>query len=67
MEGEDSESEVFIVAIAVGSVLEQFDLVVGTFQRAGRDGVVVPGEQAGSMLAQGVATACRARMPEASA
>lgn len=41
---EDSQSEVFVVAVAGSSVLEQLDVVVGAFQRAGRDRVVVQGK-----------------------
>ena len=46
MEGEDSQAEVFFVAVAVRPVLKQLDFVVDAFQWAGGDRVVVPGQQA---------------------
>ena len=61
MEGEESEFEVVVAAVAIGSALEQADLVVGAFQWAGGDRVVVPVEQADAMAAQGVAAWCGGR------
>lgn len=54
MEGEQSELEVVIATITVGSALEEADLVVGSFQRAGRDRMVIPVQQSGTMSSQGV-------------
>ena len=57
MECEESEFEVIVSSIAVGSSLEYSDLVVGAFQRAGGDRVVVPIQEARAMSTQGVARA----------
>ena len=46
MNAEDFESEELGIAKAVGLPLHGFDLVVGSFQRTGRDGIVVPGQDA---------------------
>jgi hypothetical protein len=42
MEREESEFEVVVAAVAVGSALEEADLIVGAFQGAGGDWVIVP-------------------------
>ena len=46
MDGEDFEFEELLISEAVGASFEGFDFVVGPLQRAGRDRVVVPGEDA---------------------
>ena len=44
MQAVDSEGEVLLVSISVGAALEGLDLVIGSLQWTGRDGVVVPGQ-----------------------
>lgn len=44
-----------LVAVAVGSALEEANFVVGVFQRAGGDRVVVPVQESYAMSAQRVA------------
>ena len=55
MEREQPEFEVVVAAVAVGSALEESDLVVGAFQGTGRDEVIVPVQQADAMASQSVA------------
>ena len=55
MEREESEFEVIVSSIAVGSSLECSNLVVGAFQRAGGDRVIVPVQESCAMSTQGVA------------
>ena len=50
MQIEDSEREVFGVAISVGAMLDEFDLIVDPLQGTGRDRVVVPGQQTASRI-----------------
>ena len=50
VEGEEFLLEVFVVSVAVGSSLQHPDVVVDAFQRAGRERVVVPVEEASQRL-----------------
>jgi hypothetical protein len=52
VEIKDSQSKVFLVSITIGTVLDEFDLVVGAFQRSRRDGMVVPRQQTRTVLSQ---------------
>ena len=52
MYSEDFEHEEFGVSESVGLAFHGFDFVVGAFQRAGRDGIVVPGEDAPGVKAE---------------
>ena len=54
MDGEYLQLEEFLVAVAVGLPLHGLDLVVGAFQRAGGDAVVIPGQEAGAVELQGL-------------
>lgn len=55
VKSQESEFEVVVAAIAVGSALEEADFVVGAFQRAGGDRVIVPIQQADAMASQRMA------------
>ena len=54
MYSEDFEHEEFGVSEPAGLAFHGFDLVVGAFQRARRDGVVVPSEDAPGVEAEGL-------------
>ncbi len=56
MESEDFKFEEFLVAKALGLSLHRFDFVLDSFQRAGGDGIVVPGEDAQGRESQGKRT-----------
>jgi len=58
VEGFDFEFEVFLVAEAVGLAFEHCDRVVGVFEGTGRDRVIVPGKDAGSIDGQGAGEGC---------
>ena len=42
VEIENSKFEVLGVAVSIGAVLDEFDLIIDTLQRAGRNRMVVP-------------------------
>ena len=52
MQGIEFSDEVISVTVAIGGSLESADLVVDAFESAGRDGEVVPVEDAGPMSFQ---------------
>ncbi len=54
---EDAEGEELGVAVAVGAAALNLDLVVHSFERAGRDRAQVPGENPVLGLLEGVAEA----------
>ena len=51
MEREEFQLKELEVSIAESLSLQEFDLVVGSFQGAGADGVFVPVQNAGAMYA----------------
>ena len=53
MDAEDFEFEELGISESVGLSFHRFDFVVGAFQGSGRDGVVVPGQDALGMEAEG--------------
>ena len=53
MEHEEFEFEELEISISVGLSLNEFDFVVGSFEAAGRDRVVVPVEDAFAVGWQG--------------
>lgn len=53
MHGEDFEFEEIEVTVTEGSALEELEFVVGSFERAGGDGMVVPIQQAGAVAEEG--------------
>ena len=63
MESEDFEFEEFVVSESVGLAFHGFDFVVGAFQGAGRDGVVVVGQDAGLVSCSVLANFLSMRMP----
>lgn len=54
MDGQDLEFEEFSIAEAVGLAFHGLDFIVDAFERAGRDRVIVPGEDAVLMFFEGV-------------
>ena len=52
MQGIEFSDEVISVTVAIGGSLESADLVIDAFESAGRDGEVVPVEDAGPMSFQ---------------
>ncbi len=54
VQGQEAFFEVFVVSIAVGASLQGSDFVINPFQGGGRERVVVPVEEASSVLAEGL-------------
>ena len=54
MDAEDFQAEELLISESISLAFHGFDFVVGSFQRPGRDGMVVVGQDALGMEAKGL-------------